>query len=167
MEDILKHTGSNIGGVNPVQYAAVEDISSITRNEETLITTVTLKSGKSWSYLYASPDSILVESTEEDTDAGTKYTYNIKMMVPKDRSGVEATLRQMNGRGFIVKVHDKNGVVRYFGEIGNPMRKSSKLLKPATVDSFNGWEVAFSGEFSRPAGYNATGDLVPEGPPFD
>ncbi len=165
MGNILKHTGSNIGGVNPVWFVRIEDISSIVRNEVSLVETVTLKSGKSWSYLYATNGTIMIETDEPDTVAGIKYTYNIKMQVPKDRSSVEATLRQLNDVGLMIKITDKNGVTRYFGEIENPMRKSSKLLKPGEVAGFNGWEVSFFGEFSSPAGYAPTILIAVDPPP--
>jgi len=34
-----------------------------------------------------------------------------------------------------------------------PMKLTSKLLKPAAMETFNGYELLFSGEFSRPAGF--------------
>lgn len=59
----------------------------------------------------------------------------------------------MTGRHLILKSGDKNGTIRIFGTLECPMKVSEKLLKPATIEGFNGYELLFSGEFSYPAGY--------------
>ncbi len=153
MEDIFKHSGPNIGGINPVEFVFTEDVESITIDYNTLAGLITLLSGKEWQYLYGTDGTIQIECKEDDTDAGTKYTYQVKLLIPKDRADVEASLMRLKSKGLITKVHDKNGIIRLFGEIENPMKLSSKLLKPADVPGYNGWEVIISGQFSAPASY--------------
>ena len=75
------------------------------------------------------------------------------MLIPKDRAEVEIALRDLNNRNLIFKVLDKNGVCRFFGSMDAPMKKLGKLLKPNSVEGFNGWEVVFTAEFSAPAAY--------------
>ncbi len=154
MANILKYTGGNIAGLNPVQYVFSDEIASEAYTQSNLSVTLSLKSGKSWKYLYATPDSIQLESKEEMTPAGMKYSYQIKMLVPKDRNEVEAVLMDLNNRLLVLKVKDKNGVTRIFGTVLQPMRKLSKLSKPPTIEGYNGWEVIFQGEFSLPAFYD-------------
>ena len=84
---------------------------------------------------------------------GMKYLYKLKILVPKDRIAVEAELFRMTGRKLILKVGDKNGTIRILGTMEIPMKVTSKLLKPAAMETFNGYELLFSGEFSRPAGF--------------
>ena len=96
---ILRHTLGNIGGVNPVQYIFKEDIASFIINPITLFASITLKSSCSWNYLYGSPESIQVEGKEEDSPAGMKYNYQIKMLIPKDRPDVEVILRNLKNLG--------------------------------------------------------------------
>lgn len=153
MTNILRHSGSNIGGVNPIFYALVEDINLVTFDKTTFEGTATLKTGKTWSYLYGTDESIQIEAEEQETPSGIKYVYRIRLLIPKDRSSVEIQLKNLNGRGLIVKSQDKNGITRLFGTIENPMRKLGKRLWPAKVEDFNGWEVILFGEFSNPAGY--------------
>ena len=150
---ILRHTGGNIGGVNPVQYIFKEDIASFIINPITLHASITLKPSCSWNYLYGSPESIQVEGKEEDTPAGMKYNYQIKMLIPKDRPDVEVILRNLNNRHLIINVRDKNGVSRFFGTLDCPMKKTAKLIKPAVIEGYHGWEIMFSGDFTRPAAY--------------
>ena len=155
---ILRHTLGNIGGVNPVQYIFKEDIASFIINPITLFASITLKSSCSWNYLYGSPESIQVEGKEEDSPAGMKYNYQIKMLIPKDRPDVEVILRNLNNRHLIIQVRDKNGISRYFGTLDCPMKKTGKLIKPAVIEGYHGWEIIFSGDFTQPAAYyNSSG----------
>jgi len=161
LSHINKHIGFNVGGLNPVYYAFTEDCDSVTFNKKTFEGIATLKAGKAWNYLYSTDESVQIEADEEITNAGTKYSYKIKQLVPKDRSEVEIQLNKLNGRGLIVKCTDKNGVTRLYGLIGNPMRKLSKRLLPGAMEGFNGWEVTLFGTFSHPAGYVAPTGAVP------
>ena len=76
---VLRHTGGNVGGINPVQYAFKEDIASLIINPDTLVGAITFKPGKGWNYLYGSPESIQLEGKEEDMPAGIRYSYNFKI----------------------------------------------------------------------------------------
>ena len=162
---ILRHENGNIGGINPIQYVFKEDISTFIINPDTLAGVIVLKQGCFWNYLYASPDSIQLDGKEEDLDAGMKYTYTFKMLIPKDRQPVEKALAQLNGRHLIINAIDKNGLSRYFGTLQCPMKKTGKLMKPATIENYQGWEVTFIGEFSSPASYAPVVNSVPFDPP--
>jgi hypothetical protein len=155
---VLRHTNGNIGGINPVQYVFLEDVSVFNINGTTFNATIVLKAGRTWNYLYGSPESIQIEGKEEETPAGMKYSYQMKMLIPKDRVDVAATLHNLNNRHLIINARDKNGVSRYFGTLQCPMKKTGKLLKPAVVEGYNGWEIMFSGDFSFPAAYCASSD---------
>ena len=166
MGDILRHTGTNIGGIGKVSWVFFEDTAAIRYNEATLCCSVDLKPGRSWNSLYGTPETIQLESEQQDTPAGLKYIYKIKILVPKDRLEVEVELFRMNGRWVILKITDKNGTDRLFGTKENPMKATSRLLKPAMVEGFNGFELLFTGEFSHPSGFipqdnsGTTDDLV-------
>jgi len=153
MANILRHTGINIGGLNPVSWIFREDVAGFTFNDTTLYCSVTPKTGKSWSSLYGTPETIQLESEQQDMPGGMKYIYKLKILVPKDRASVESELFRMTGRCLIVKVTDKNGTIRIFGTMDIPMKMTSKLLKPLVLEGFNGYDILFSGEFSKPAGF--------------
>ena len=157
--DILKHVDGNIAGINPVQYIFQEDLLSFAVNSSTLIATIGLKPGRAWNCLYATNETISLEGKEDITPSGVRYTYTIKMLVPKDRSNVEAILYSLNNRYLVILLTDKNGVSRYFGTDQCPMVKSAKLTKPQNVEGFNGWELVFVGEFTMPAAYAATTNI--------
>jgi len=59
----------------------------------------------------------------------------------------------MTGRRLILKSGDKNGTIRIFGTMDCPMKVTSKLLKPAVMEGFNGYELLFTGEFFHPAAF--------------
>ena len=164
---VLRHDNGNIGGVNPVQYIFREDVQSFFINPVTLIGVITLKAGKAWNYLYGSPETIQLDGKEEETPSGMKYSYQIKMMVPKDRSEVEIVLQNLNYRHLIINLVDKNGVSRYFGTMDCPMKKISKLSKPPAVEGYHGWEVVFTGDFTSPACYQPAVFPPFEPPPPD
>jgi len=153
MGDISRHTGINIGGLNTVSWIYREDVAVLTFTDTTLYCGISLKTGRSWNFLYGTPETIQLESEQQDTPAGLKYLYKLKILVPKDRAQVESELFRMTGRCLIVKLTDKNGTTRLFGTIDSPMKMTSKLLKPPTLEGFNGFELLFSGEFQKPAGF--------------
>ncbi len=164
---VTRHENGNVGGISPVQYTFKEDIETFTLNVTTMIATIVFKIGKTWNYLYGSPESIQLEGKEEEAPAGMKYTYTLKMLIPKDRKEVEMVLQQLNQRHLIINAIDMNGVSRYFGNLVNPMRKTGKLQKPATVEGYNGWEIVFTGEFPIPAAYAPAVVSNPITPPDD
>jgi hypothetical protein len=157
MGSIKKYTGSNIGGINKIIYAYAEDIDLISYNENDLLAVISLKSGKSWNFLYGTEDTITISGEEEDTDAGIKYKYKIELLIPKDRPEVEIELFGLNDHGIIIKAMDKNGTCRLFGSIDNPMFKLGKLLWPGQVEGYNGYKLTLYAEFDQPA-YYITGE---------
>jgi len=162
MGNINRHTGINIGGLNPVSWVFREDVAGFTFNETTLFCSVSLKTGKSWNSLYGTPETIQLESESQDTPSGMKYIYKLKKFVPKDRPEVESELLRMTGRRLILKVTDKNGTIRLLGTMETPMKMTSKLLKPLVIEGFNGYDILFSGEFSKPAGFiQSSGGGIP------
>ena len=160
MGNISRHTGINIGGLNPINWIYREDVGIFKIFPATLSCMITPKSGKSWNAIYGTPETIQLESEQQDTPAGIKYIYKLKILVPKDRAPVETELYALTGRRLILKSGDKNGTVRIFGTLDSPMKVTSKLLKPAVLEGFNGYELLFAGEFSTPAAYY----LDPNGP---
>ena len=162
MGNISRHTGINLGGLNSVSWIFKEDVAGISYNDTTLYCVVNVKPGKSWNSLYGTPETIQLESEQQDMPGGLKYIYKLKILVPKDRASVESELFRMSGRCLIVKVTDKNGTIRIFGTMDIPMKMTSKLLKPLVIEGFNGYDILFSGEFSKPAGFiQSSGGGIP------
>lgn len=151
---ISKHEGENLGANHQILWTFAKDVIKITKSKTSLLHVISLKSGKAWNYLYTSPESLKVETNQKPTPAGIKYIYTIKGLIPKDRSNVEVILFKILNQGLILKVQDKNGTIRVFGLIDNPMKMTYKLVKPKDYEGFNGWEVTFKGEFISPAGYS-------------
>ena len=153
MGNILRHTGINIGGLNPVSWIFRDDIAIFNFSDSTLYGLVVPTPGKAWNSIYGTPETMQIESEQQDTPAGMKYGYKLKILVPKDRAHVESELYRMTGRHLILRVGDKNGTVRILGTMECPMKMTSKLVKPAAMETFNGYELLFAGEFSKPAGF--------------
>ena len=160
MGNISRHTGINIGGLNSISWIFREDVGIFSFNLSTLSCLIAPKLGKSWNAIYGTPETIQLESEQQDTPGGMKYVYKLKILVPKDRTPVESELYTMTGRRLILKSGDKNGTIRIFGTRDCPMKVTSKLLKPAVMEGFNGYELLFAGEFFHPAAFY----LDPYGP---
>lgn len=160
MGNISRHTGINLGGLNSISWIFQEDVGVFTFNLSTLNCLIQPRPGKSWNSIYGTPETIQLESEQQDTPAGIKYVYKLKILVPKDRAAVETELYAMTGRWLILRSADKNGTVRIFGTKDCPMKLTGKILKPAALEGFNGYELLFTGEFFHPAGYY----LDPYGP---
>jgi len=163
MGNILRHSGINIGGLNSISWIFRENVGIFSFNLSTLNCLISPKPGKSWNAVYGTPENIQLESEQQDTPGGMKYIYKLKILVPKDRTPVESELYAMTGRRLILKSGDKNGTIRIFGTMDCPMKVISKLLKPAVIEGFNGYELLFTGEFFHPAAYY----LDPNGPIHD
>ena len=140
-----------------------EDVSTINFLPASLYCQVALKPGRQWNILYGTPETIQMESEQQDTPAGIRYLYKVRALVPKDRIAVEAELFRMSARYLILKIEDKNGIVRFLGTPDSPMKLSYKMMKPASLETFNGYELLFSGEFSSPAGYQVISSALPDG----
>jgi len=153
MGNILRHSGINIGGLNSISWIFREDVGVFNFYLSSLNCQITPRPGKSWNEIYGTPETIQLESEQQDTPAGIKYSYKLKILVPKDRAPVESELYAMTGRRLIVRSGDKNGTVRIFGTMDCPMKVTSKILKPAAMEGFNGYELLFAGEFFHPAAY--------------
>ena len=153
MGNILRHTGINIGGLNSISWIFREDVGIFSFNLSTLNCLISPKPGKSWNAVYGTPENIQLESEQQDTPGGMKYIYKLKILVPKDRAPAETELYGMTGRKLILKAGDKNGTIRILGTMDCPMKVTSKLLKPAVIEGFNGYELLFTGEFFHPAAY--------------
>ena len=153
MGNILRHSGINIGGLNSISWIFREDVGVFNFYLSSLNCQITPRPEKSWNEIYGTPETIQLESEQQDTPAGIKYSYKLKILVPKDRAPVESELYAMTGRRLIVRSGDKNGTVRIFGTMDCPMKVTSKLIKPAAMEGFNGYELLFAGEFFHPAAY--------------
>jgi hypothetical protein len=162
MGNISRHTGINLGGLNPVSWIYPEDVAIFNCNDSSLYCLIAPKTGKSWNALYGTPETIQLESEQQDTPGGMKYIYKLKILVPKDRAQVESELYRMTGRHLFLKVGDKNGTVRILGTMESPMKLTSKLLKPAAMETYNGYELLFFGEFTKPAGFLTASTGIPD-----
>jgi hypothetical protein len=151
MGNILRHTGINIGGISSVSWVFREDIISITGNESYLNCSVNLRPGASWNTIYCTPETAQLDSDHQDTVAGLKYVYKLKVLVPKDRRETEAEILRMRNRCLLVKFTDKYGITRLLGTPDNPMKLTYKVIKPATMEGFNSYELLFQGECRKPA----------------
>lgn len=163
MGNISRHESPNLGGLNFLDWAFTEDVSGMNFLGTSLYCQVALKPGRQWNRVYGTPETIQLESEQQETPSGIKYLYKLKVLVPKDRAAVESELRKMAGRKLMLMVEDKNGTARYFGTMDAPMKLFSRLMKPSAIESFNGYELTFTGEFSSPAAFRIPSGGIPGG----
>jgi len=72
MGNISRHTGINIGGLNSISWIFREDVGIFSFNLSTLSCLIAPKLGKSWNAIYGTPETIQLESEQQDTPGGMK-----------------------------------------------------------------------------------------------
>ena len=155
MGNISRHTGINIGGLNSISWIFREDVAGIFTFQcfDAYCSVLLPNLVNHGISIYGTPETIQLESEQQDTPGGMKYVYKLKILVPKDRAPVESELLPMTGRRLILKSADKNGTIRIFGTMDCPMKVTSKLLKPAVMETFNGMNFSLLESSSMPAGF--------------
>lgn len=151
MSNINKHTGENISGIKPIWWVYASDVDEMIVDIRLLHADITLAQDKSWNFLYATDETIELDSDIQEADAGKLFIYKLRCLVPQDRADVELILMAMADRGLILHVTDKNGIIRILGTTDTPMTMSYKLKKPGNTEGYNGWEVVFQGALPNPA----------------
>ena len=77
MANILRHTGINIGGLNPVSWIFREDVAMYSFNDSTLYCLINPKPGKSWSSIYGTPETIQLESELVQAHVEAKTAWDL------------------------------------------------------------------------------------------
>lgn len=148
LNDIISLDGDdNIGGLELLEFALANDISSIPDAINMLVTTaIVMKSGKRFYECPFTLESAGFSETASDTPNGALYNKTVKVFVPCDNNANAHIFDQMENGRFIVVTKDNNGRQRIVGTVEQPLQvKIERNTQQAHGDT-PGVTLTFYGE---------------------
>lgn len=152
---INKNSTDNIGGMQKLEYAFPEDISSITENESLMESSVVFYSGKSWQELYFTLATGQCPVTDKDETEGRIHITKVSCKHPKVDKTNDVLINNIKPRRFILRITDNNDVVRIFGNKESTLIMTASPSIEASPQSYNGWDITFAGEFAHAPFYES------------
>lgn len=159
MADINKNNGDqNAGGNNKVEIIDYFNVLSISQafDHEIEENNITLKGGSSWDNFYGTPDTIILDIKQNETDAGPLWNIILKLRYPKDQASITNQFYKMVNKPKIIKITDNNSLKMLLGSIESPMMMNFNIKKPGQVSEYNGYEIQFTGSLTHPPYYLTT-----------
>lgn len=145
----------NIGSIISIQYAFVEDISTISDPDENGEVEITFKAGKSFTDLSFTQESATMNESQENSDAGNYYSQSLTCRVPKISEPGTVIMQGLRNKDIILEIKDANAVKVIMGLLNSPARMSYKYLRPAGAAGYNGYELSFQANCIDPAPFLA------------
>lgn len=149
MTALSKHNGTNLAGIEKIEFAATEQISTVVYSPNYEIRAfVVFEEGYDWQPIPFTQDSAEVLEPEEDTEQGMLYLPRIPFRIPKDYLDRLQFLGPLEYCDFIVKVTDKNGFAKLYGTVEQPMQFRKEIVKQGNVPSRNAYLCEFYGRLT-------------------
>lgn len=144
----------NFPGIIGFDYSPVEHVCTIPDYEGVeLQAPVNFKPGFTWLQGYSTQDIGGFTESDSDTGAGTVYSTSFKGVVPKNSPGILALFVQLRERKHILKIQDKNGMLRVAGTKRNPLHFRFSQDHGNGPDSLNSFVYEFYGSSFAPSPY--------------
>lgn len=131
---------SNMGGIVDASFIYVDDIEKAYKLAETHELYIELKTGKSWTPLYMSPNAEVNEDYAEDTEL---YSPFLKLRYPVKTAAITHQNRLLLSRKLIIKITTSNGEVLYIGTHEFPASFTFKKLVGGSAVTYSGYEAMF------------------------
>lgn len=151
----------NLGGVELIQFAPIEDIESIPAHDRDNKITgpLTFKAGKAWLDLYLTEGTINYEFSEEENDNGGLITSVLSGDLPKLSQENETKLLGSIRKRFIIRFKDNNGQYRIMGTLINPVRSIKKGRTGNTSSAKNNLTITFTWQYKHQAAFYKDGTI--------
>ena len=143
MNDILKPSGDNIGGLQKLEFIPINDIENISSPIDGKVDEPVLKENKRWYDCYFSPGSLGFNETKKLTDNGTQYSTELNPFIPRDTPEISSVLREMDGHLFLIKYRDNNGYLKLVGDLDVGLHFESLLNTGSAAADRNGHQLKF------------------------
>jgi len=156
MADINKSSQDNVGGFNRVRFIDINNIIKINDAiDHTLdIDDIVIFSNEyfpnDWSTFYGSTETIQLDIETVETDAGKHYEITLRLRYPKDQALITNIFLDMANHAYLILVTNNQGETKLLGNKTSPMRMNFRILSPADIPGYNGYQVEFSGKFTYP-----------------
>ena len=154
MQDIGQYTGDNIGGLEKFQFIPVNDIISIPRATNHVITeaiTIDALSGAQWFDAYVTEGSLGYKETEKKNQHGNSYDRILVGLVPKDTETLADLFDEMEGFRYVIIYTDNNGKKKVVGSIESPLQFKADMDTKVDANGRNGHPITFFGSSSHKA----------------
>ena len=135
----------NIGGIAKIWAVSPDDITSITLNKETNISTLALETTSNIYQIHCVDESIQYREQEKQSDSGNYFECELTGIVLKDTPEVNLALDALTERKWLVIYQDQNENYKLIGIVINPLRFKSKLATGKNISDRNHHEISFLG----------------------
>lgn len=139
-----------IAGIESVYYADIEIVNSIMPTTGGV--NVTLTTGHNWSVI----ESDQAKATTEYQDT-LSWNHLVELVYHGNQQSVEANLKEMTERRFVIKVVDNNGVAWLYGHECSPLRFRYTSENDGEADGTTAYSLTFEGVCPEPAAVIVTG----------
>ncbi len=139
----------NLGGLNNIEFALVDDIASIPDANGMLIATgIVMKAGAGKRF-YCAPltlESKGFTETGNDSSNGTSYSKQVAGFCPADVSENAGLFEQMENARFVLIVKDSNDRKRVVGTIEEPLQFKIDRNTQTNIDGNAGVNITWFGD---------------------
>lgn len=152
MEDIARHLGDNLGGINSFRYIPISEVLYLSEAiEGKVCEPLTIKAPGRWYDFYATEGTMGFNEVKENSPHGDFYKVRLSGFVPKDRPELIHALNKMRNQKFIIDYTDNNGLRKIIGTIDEPLRLKHSFDTGADVPNRAGTSFEFYGDLRFPS----------------
>lgn len=145
MDDVLKFTDDNLGGIYLFKYIPVDDVESISDPIDGFIAKeINLKPNSQWFDFYGTEGTMQFTEDPAASNDGTIYNKKLVAITPKHRTELDLLFHQMRNRRFILDIIDNNGLRKIVGSIQEPLKFLSKADTKSQASGRNEYAIEFS-----------------------
>lgn len=146
--DIEKHHGDNLGGVNSFKFAFANSVDTIPpiidgsiHHAVTLLTSPPSR----WFDGYCTEGTMQLKETAKDSEHGEYQEKEFTGIVPKGRPELIDLFNSMADQLFIIDAIDNNGIRRLIGNKEEPLKLKVDFDTKADVPQRNEYRISFKG----------------------
>lgn len=141
-----------IGGIQYIELLPSVAIASMARPSGLGFSgPLTLKAGWSWIRVELFDDTPFFSEDDANTTNGTTYEIKFGGFYPRDTQQIVEQLELMKRYFWIARVKDNDDRWRLVGNQSQTVKFMSRSYKINTPQQLRGFQLEFSGVFSRPA----------------
>lgn len=147
LDDIKRHEGDNIGGVNSIEFIPANAFSGFPLIFEGAIHhEPILKPNYRWYQIYCTEFTMSLKETQSDSDHGAFFIKEIVGKLPKDREEITHQLNQLANQKLVIRLTYNNGTRKIVGNPLEPMYFRGNFDSKSEMAQRNEHDVLFRGE---------------------
>lgn len=152
LRNLNQHIGNNLGGLEALFFVPAEQVVTIPGTSDVLVSTsVVLTGGATWYQLVAPIEQLRYQEVPATDRHSHLWKVQLKGVLAKDTTGLQAGLTAMHNRRFVVLFRDANGNVKIVGSPASPLKFTYGLEPGERRSNRNERAFAFSAELQTPS----------------